>query len=245
MSSREPSGRDGSSEEGGEQRQGLGGRPRRAFGCITWLCTAILVFLGAAFLLLLPFRYVGDGELYRALGALSLLVMILLVPGTVLAAALGFRTYRTLSRPATRAGMGVGALIGWMSFATLVWLQSVVQPLPSDAPESFEPDLLGYWASQGAELYIFPLLALLAAGLVLHALFATNANSNRRLRIGSAGAVISLAASILVLAVASDLLGIAGALVSAVAAALAGWVGGAGYARTGGDEMIPPDAVKK
>jgi hypothetical protein len=39
-----------------------------------------------------------------------------------------------------------------------------------------------------------------------------------------------------------DFLGILGALVSTLAAAIGGYVSGAGYARAGGNDMIPPGA---
>jgi len=40
-----------------------------------------------------------------------------------------------------------------------------------------------------------------------------------------------------------DLLGLLGALFCAAAAAIGGYVGGIGYARAGGDEMIPPGST--
>ena len=39
-----------------------------------------------------------------------------------------------------------------------------------------------------------------------------------------------------------DALGIAGALISTLSGAIGGYVSGAGYARAGGDDMIPPGA---
>jgi hypothetical protein len=42
-----------------------------------------------------------------------------------------------------------------------------------------------------------------------------------------------------------ELLAVVGALVSMAAAALAGWVAGVGYSRAGGDDMIPPGAVRR
>ncbi|MDX6380115.1 MAG: hypothetical protein QOI57_1139, partial [Rubrobacteraceae bacterium] len=40
-----------------------------------------------------------------------------------------------------------------------------------------------------------------------------------------------------------DLLGLLGALFATASAAVGGFVGGAGYARAGGDAMIPPDVT--
>nr|MBA3616675.1 hypothetical protein [Rubrobacteraceae bacterium] len=39
-----------------------------------------------------------------------------------------------------------------------------------------------------------------------------------------------------------DPLGVLGALISTLSGAIGGYVGGSGYARAGGDDMIPPGA---
>ena len=183
---------------------------------------AILAFLAAAFLLLLPFRYVGSGEVYRLLGGLSFFGLVLILPGMVLAATLGARTYRSQRRRGTRVGTGVGAIVGWLTFFTLAWLTEIVRP---------EPDPVGVAS------YAFPPLALAAASLVLYAL--------RRRNLVLGGAAIALAAGVVVLATGFEWLAVVGALVSTAAAALAGWVAGVGYSRAGGDDMIPPGAVRR
>jgi hypothetical protein len=213
-----------------EERRGLQPRYRRAFGCVTWLYMAILAFLAAAFLLLLPFRYVGSGEVYRLLGGLSFSGLVLILPGMALAAALGARTYRSQRRRGTRVGMGVGAIFGWLTFFTLAWLTEVLRPAPD---------------SLGLASYAFPPLALAAAGLVLYALFSGNADFDRRRNLVLAGAAVALAAGLVVLVADFEPLAVVGALVSAAAAALAGWVAGVGYSRAGGDDMIPPGAVRR
>ncbi len=81
-----------------------------------WMYMAILTFLAVAFLLLLPFRYVGSGDVYKLLAGLSFFGLVLILPGTVLAAGLGARSYRSQRRRGTRVGMGIGALVGWTSF---------------------------------------------------------------------------------------------------------------------------------
>jgi hypothetical protein len=225
----------------GEERQGIQPRYRRAFGCVTWLYTAILAFLAAAFLLLLPFRYVGSGDVYKLLGGLSFFGLVLILPGTALAAALGARTYRTLRRTATRVGAGIGALIGWTSFAYLSWLRGAIPPV-SGGPKV---DLVSYWLAQGAVFFIFPPLAAVAAGLVLYALFSSKANFERRRNLVLVGTVLAVVAGLAVLLVAFEPLALVGALASVAAAALAGWVAGVGYARAGGDEMIPPGTVRR
>ena len=212
-----------------ERRSGLQPRYRRAFGCVTWLYMAILTFLAAAFLLLLPFRYVGSGEIYKLLGGLSFFGLLLILPGTALAAALGARTYRSQRRRGTRVGMGIGAIVGWLSFFTLAWLTGLVAPSA---------------ASGGPISYAFPPLALAAAVLVLYALFSRHANFDRRRNLVLAGAAVALVAGLVVLVADFEPLTVVGALISTAAAALAGWVAGVGYSRAGGDDMVPPGAVR-
>lgn len=210
-------------------RRALQPRYRRAFGCVTWVCMAILVFLAAAFLLLLPFRYVGSGDVYKLLAGLSFFGLLLILPGTILAAVLGARTYRCQRRRGTRVGMGVGAIVGWTSFFALAWLTEVLRP-PT--------------GSFGLAYYAFVPLTLAATGLVLYALFSRGTNFTRRRNLVLAGAALVLVAGLAVLAVGFEPLAVVGALISTVAAALAGWVAGVGYSRAGGDDMIPPGAVR-
>jgi hypothetical protein len=220
--------RDGSSD-GGEQRA-LQPRYRRAFGCVTWLYLAILTFLAAAFLLLLPFRYVGSGDVYKLLGGLSFFGLVLILPGTALAAALGARSYRSQRRRGTRVGMGIGAIVGWTSFFALAWLTEALPP--STGP-------------YGPADYAFVPLALVATGLVLYALFSTGADFDGRRNLVLVGAAFAVVAGFAVLVSDFEPLAIIGALVSTIAAALAGWAAGVGYSRAGGDEMIPPGAVRR
>jgi hypothetical protein len=191
---------------------------------------AILAFLAAAFLLLLPFRYVGSGEVYRLLSGLSFFGLVLIMPGMALAAALGARTYRSQRRRGTRVGTGIGAVVGWLSFFTLAWLTEILRPA-SGPP--------------GPAAYAFPPLALAAAGLVLYALFSKGAGFEGRRNLGLAGAAVALVAGLVVLAADFGWINVVGALVSTAAAALAGWVAGVGYSRAGGDDMIPPGAVRR
>jgi hypothetical protein len=209
-------------------RRSLSSHSRRAFGCVTWLYTAYLTFLAAAFLLLLPFRYIGSGEVYRLLGGLSFFGLVLILPATALAAALGARTYRSQIRRGTRSGMAIGAVVGWMGFFSLAWLTSVLES--SAASPAF---------------YAFVPLALTSGSLMLYALFVRDADFGRRRRIFLAGAAVAVAAGLAVLISDFDTLDLIGALASTVAATLAGWVAGFGYARAGGDDMIPPGAVKR
>jgi hypothetical protein len=228
----------GSSES--EERPGLQPRYRRAFGCVTWVYMGILVFLAANFLLVLPSRYLGSGELYGYLPpALAFLGTFLILPGMVLAALLGTRTFRTPRKRGTRVGAGVGALIGYSGFFGLQWFSIALGLNRRD--QAFRtvvfPDLGGSFA-----FYAFVPMTLLATGLVIFAIYTRGADFGRRRRLALAGAALAVIAGLGVVATDPDPLGIAGALVSTVSAAIGGYVSGSGYARAGGDDMIPAGA---
>jgi hypothetical protein len=215
-----------------EEQGALQPRYRRAFGCVTWLYTSILAFLAAAFLLLLPFRYIGNADVYNLLGGLSFFGLVLILPGTVLAAGLGARTYRSQRRRGTRVGAGIGAIVGWTSFFTVAWLTGILR-------SSTGSD------SGGLAYYAFVPLALVAAGFVLYALFSSEASFDRRRRLVLVGAAFALVAGVAILAADFELPAVIGGLISTVAAALAGWVAGVGYARAGGEEMAPPGTIRR
>lgn len=238
MASSSGAGRNGSS---GEEQQGIHPRYRRAFGCATWFYMAILTFLAAAFLLLLPFRYVGDGGLFKLLGGLSFFGFLLILPGTALAAMLGARTYRSQSRRGKRTGAGIGAIVGWTGFFAVAWLTSVVPPPPGS--NAALPDPAGSVSS--VVRYSFVPLALVAAGLVLYALFARSTDYDIRRNLTVAGAAITAVAGLALLATDLGPSEVTGALVSTAAGALGGWVAGYGYSRAGGDAMTPPGATIK
>ena len=230
--------RDGSSQT--EERSGLQPRYRRAFGCVTWLYMGMLTFLAANFLLVLPSRYFGGGELYGFIPPrLAFLGTVLILPGMVLAALLGARTFRTPRRRGTRVGAGVGALIGWSGFFGLEWLALAFGLNRRD--QAFRtvvfPDLAGSLA-----FYAFVPLTLLAMGLVLCALYSKGATFERRRRFVYAGAALAVLAGLGIVATDPDPLGVAGALISTLSGAIGGYVSGSGYARAGGDDMIPPGA---
>ncbi len=84
-----------------------------------------------------------------------------------------------------------------------------------------------------------------SAGLLLYALFATQWDLERRRRIVFLAAVISALSLAVALLLNFGSLGLLGALFSAAAATVGGLVGGLGYARAGGDEMMPPETVRK
>ena len=200
----------------------------------------MLVFLAANFLLVLPSRYLGSGELYGYLPpALAFLGTFLILPGMVLAALLGARTFRTPRKRGTRVGAGVGALIGYSGFFGLEWLAIALGLNRRD--QAFRtvvfPDLEGSLA-----FYAYVPLTLLATGLVLFALYTRRADFERRRNLVVAGAALAVLAGLGVLATDPVPLGIAGALVSTLSGAIGGYVSGSGYARAGGDDLIPPGA---
>jgi hypothetical protein len=198
----------------------------------------MLVFLAANFLLVLPSRYLGSGELYGYLPPrLAFLGTLLILPGMVLAALLGARTFRTPRRRGTRVGAGVGALIGYSGFFGLEWLAIAFGLNRRD--QAFRtlvfPDLGGTLA-----FYAFVPLTLLATGLVMFALYTRSMDFERRRRLVYGGVALAVLAGLGVVATNPDPLGVGGALISTASGAIGGYVSGSGYARAGGDDMIPP-----
>jgi hypothetical protein len=198
----------------------------------------MLTFLAANFLLVLPSRYFGDGEIYGYLPPrLAFLGTVMILPGMVLAAVLGARTFRTPRRRGTRVGAGVGALIGWSGFFGLEWLAIAFGLNRRD--QAFQtvvfPDLAGSLA-----FYAFVPLTLVATALVIYALYTRRTDFERRRRLVLVGAALAVIAGLAVLVTDFDPLGVMGALISTLSGAIAGYVSGAGYARAGGDDMIPP-----
>jgi hypothetical protein len=200
----------------------------------------MLVFLAANFLLALPSRYLGSGELYGYLPpTLAFLGTFLILPGMVLAALLGARTFRTPRKRGTRVGAGVGALISYSGFFGLEWLAIALGLNRRD--QAFRtvvlPDLEGSLA-----FYAFVPLTLLATGLVFFALYTRGAAFDRRRNLVLAGTALAVLAGLGVVATDPAPLGVAGALVSTLSGAIGGYVSGSGYARAGGDDLIPPGA---
>ena len=224
-----------------EEQGGLQPRYRRAFGCVTWLYMAMLTFLAANFFISLPFRYFGGEAVYNYVPpTLAYVGTVALVPGMVFAAVLGARTYRAPRGVAGRVGAGVGALIGFSGLLSLVWVAAALGFAERD--QAFRS---GTFADVGGiAFYLFPPLTLAGAILVVMSLYAKGMDSSRRWRLGLVGAGLAVLAGVGLVLSDPGTVGVAAVLISAVSAALAGWVGGAGgYARAGGDEMIPPGST--
>jgi hypothetical protein len=224
--------------DGSEERTGLRPRYRRAFGCVTWVYMGMLVFLAANFLLVLPSRYLGSGELYGYIPpTLAYLGTLLILPGMVLAALLGARTFRTPRKRGTRVGAGVGALIGYSGFFGLAWLAIALGLNQRD--QAFRTIVFPNFGGSLA-FYAFVPLTLLATGLILFALYSKSADFGRRRNLVYGGAALAVLAGLGVVVTDFDPLGVLGALISTLSGAIGGYVSGAGYARAGGDDMIPP-----
>lgn len=223
MSSREPGqgpgrGPDGSERPAEDREQGAI-RPeyRRAFGCVTWVNMAMLIFLLAAFLLSLPFRYVGEGEAYSAtLLGLAFVGTALIVPGMMIGAVLGARSYRVETAFGGRAGAGIGAVAGLAGYLFF----SLVGDLPLIAAA--------------------PVVSL---GLLLYTLFAGGQDLLRRRLVLLLAAVLAVLSGGVAFVLDFDQIALLGALISTASGAAGGYVGGVGYARAGGDAMIPPGST--
>jgi hypothetical protein len=224
VSSRGASRRNGSS---GEERQGIQPRYRRAFGCLTWVYMATLAFLAVASFGLMPLWFVFGWDVFSVLEGVAFFATLLILPAMVLGAALGLRTYRSQRREAARNGAAIGAIVGWTGSALLIWLEQV--------------------ASGGAGVLHFLAvpLVLAAVALVLYALFAGEARMRRRRRAVLLAALLVGIPGLVLLLAAFDPISVVVAFVSTLAGAAGGWTAGVGYARAGGDDMIPPGAVRK
>jgi hypothetical protein len=185
-----------------------------------------LAFLAVASLGLMPIWFLAGWNVFSVLEGIAFYATLIFVPGLVLAAVVGARTYRTDRQSAARNGAAVGAIVGVIGFAFLVWLENV-------APEGAEPGLF-YW------LAVLPVVA--GAALVLYAVFPGKLDHERRRKLVLVSAGLVGAVSLALLAANFSLLQVATVVLSVLAGAAAGWTAGVGYARAGGEEMLPPGA---
>ncbi|AHY47072.1 Hypothetical Protein RradSPS_1789 [Rubrobacter radiotolerans] len=207
-----------------EEAQGLAPKYRRSFGCVTWIYMATLAFLAVVSLLLMPLWYFADWNVFSLLEGPTLAACILFLPAMIGAAVLGARTYRSEKKVATRNGTYLGTVIAWLGYAFIVYLE-VRQ-------------------TGGSSLaFLYLPLAAVSSALILYALFSPNSERGRRAVL--VAAALALVAGLIVLVLDGTGLVLAGAIVSAIAGAAAGWTAGFGYARAGGTEMLPPGVVEK
>jgi hypothetical protein len=195
---------------------------------------AMLAFLASAYVLPLPLRFLGNAlEIVPTAipFRLTLFGLVMFLPGLALGAVLGKRTYRAERWRATRTGAGIGAVIGWTSFFFVDRVGAYVIPVWQR-----------FFEVGDALLYPLGALSLVATALVLYALFSGAAYARRKTA-AFAGAGAALGAGLAVLIAGFDGAGLVAVSLSTGAGAIGGWVAGIGYARAGGNEMIPPGAV--
>lgn len=229
MSSRR-SGGDNGRRDGADKReqQGIQPRYRRAFGCVTWIYMATLAFLAVASLGLMPVWFFAGWDVFSILEGITFYATVIFLPVMVLAAVAGARTYRTERQLATRNGTAVGAVVGLIGFAFLLWLENV-------AAEGSEPGLF-YW------LVGPPVVA--GAALTLYAVFPGKLDHAQRRRLVLVSAVLVGLTSLALLAANFSLLQVMTAGLCLLSGAAAGWTAGIGYARAGGEEMLPPGVTE-
>ena len=222
-----PSSRNGSSAEDGQQ--GIRPRYRRGFGCVTWIYMATLAFLAVASFGLMPVWFVDGWNVFSLLEGIAFYATLLFLPAMMLAALVGVRSYRVPRDQGKRAGTAVGAVVGWTGFVFLTWLENV-------AGQGFAKAGIIYWLTVPA--------VLVAAALVLYAVFPGKTDMGQRRSLVLIGASIVGVFGLALLVADFSLLQVIVAVVSTLAGAGGGWTAGVGYARAGGDEMIPPNARK-
>lgn len=217
--------RNGSSD----QQQGIQPRYRRGFGCVTWIYMATLAFLAVASFGLMPVWFIAGWDVFSLLEGIAFYATLLFLPAIFFAAVVGARTYRTPRRQATWAGTAVGAVVGWTGFIFLAWLENV-------ADRGFVDAGIIYWLTIPA--------VLTAAALLLYAVFPGKTSMDQRRRLVLIGAAIAGVTGLVLLAANFNLLQVVVAIVSTLSGAGGGWTAGIGYARAGGEEMIPPNAQR-
>lgn len=215
----------GSGNAAGEERQGVSPRGRRAFGCVTWIYMATLAFLAVASFGMMPVWFLVDFDAFSLLEGISFYAILLFLPAMFFGALLGYRTYRNDRSEATRVGTTIGFIVGWAGFAFVFWLENVAGTAANPA----------YWLA-------VPPVAV-AAVLLLIALFPTKLNPEQRRRMVMIGGGLVGITGLVLLAANFSPLQLVVAVVSVLAGAGGGWTAGIGYARAGGQEMLPPDAA--
>ena len=222
-----PDSRNGSSAE--SEQQGIQPRYRRGFGCVTWIYMATLAFLAVASFGLMPVWFVDGWDVFSLLEGIAFYATLLFLPAILLAALVGVRSYRVPRDQGKRVGTVVGAVVGLVGFVFLVWLENV-------SALGFVDAGIIYWLTVPAVLF--------AAALVLYAVFPGKTDMEQRRRLVLIGASIVGVTGLVLLTLDFSLLRVVVMVVSTLAGAGGGWTAGVGYARAGGDEMIPPNARK-
>ncbi len=213
------SNRDAASEA---EQQGIRPRYRRAFGCVTWIYMATLAFLAVASLGMMPVWFIAGWDLFSVLEGIVFYAILVFLPCLILAAIVGARTYRIERQRATRNGTVVGIVFGLTGFIFPIWLENIISGTAL------------YW------LVVPPFI--LAVGLLLYAVLPVALGQRQRQRLVLISAVLTGVTSLILLLLNFSLLQVFVAIIAILAGAAAGWTAGIGYARAGGEEMLPPEA---
>ncbi len=203
-------------------QQGIRPRYRRAFGCVTWIYMATLAFLAVASLGMMPIWFIAGWDLFSILEGITFYAILIFLPCLILGAIVGSRTYRSGRRQATRNGTVVGAVIGWIGFVFPIWLENII--------------------SGGNALYWLAAPPVVVGGLLLtYAVFPGKPGRKQRQTLVLASAALTGVTGLVLLAANFSFLQVFVAVVAVLAGAAAGWTAGIGYARAGGEEMLPPE----
>ena len=203
------------------EQQGIRPQYRRAFGCVTWIYMATLAFLAVASLGMMPIWFVAGWDLFSILEGIVFYAILIFLPCLMLAAIVGARTYRIERQRATRNGTAVGTVVGLVGFVFPIWLENL---------------------ASGASLYWLAAPPVVISGLLLvYAVFPGKLDQQQRQRLVLISAVLTGTTGIILLILNFSLLQLFVAVVATLAGAAAGWTAGIGYARAGGEEMLPPE----
>jgi hypothetical protein len=183
---------------------------------------ATLAFLAVASLGMMPIWFVAGWDLFSILEGIVFYAILIFLPCLVLAAIVGARTYRIERQRATRNGTAVGAVVGLVGFSFPIWLENL---------------------AAGAGLYWLAAPPIVISGLLLvYAVFPVTLDQPQRQRLVLISTVLAGVTGLVLLILNFSLLQVFVAIIAVLSGAAAGWTAGIGYARAGGEEMLPPEA---
>lgn len=213
-----------SSQNGSSEvdQQGIRPRYRRAFGCVTWIYMATLAFLAVASLGMMPIWFIAGWDLFSILEGIVFYAILVFLPCLILAAIVGARTYRIERQRATRNGTAIGTVFGLTGFIFPLWLENIIS---------------------GNGLYwIVAVPFVVAVTLLVYAVLPVALNQHQRQRLVLISAALAGVMGVALLVLNFSWLQVFVAVIAILAGAAAGWTAGIGYARAGGEEMLPPEA---
>lgn len=184
---------------------------------------ATLAFLAVASLGMMPIWFIAGWDLFSVLEGIVFYAILIFLPCLILGAIVGARTYRSERRQATRNGGAVGTVVGIAGFAFPIWLENVI--------------------TGATVLYWLALPPLVVSGLLLaYAVFPNRLSLQQQRRMVLISAILAGVTGLILLAFDFSPLQLFVAGIATLAGAAGGWTAGIGYARAGGEEMLPPGA---